>query len=148
MNYKLHYVYFLPTEKNHSSWKPLTHLKNVVFRRVRKVPKINYLLHHNSAPTRTDLYEISYVSVYRKSVEKIQVWLKYDKNNGYFTRSPICIFIVSRPVLLTIIYVSEKSCRENQNTHFVFNHIFPRVVCVYDIMWKNRLESNRPQMTI
>ena len=33
----------------------------------------------------TDFHEILYLSVFRKSVEKLQVPLKYGKNNGYFT---------------------------------------------------------------
>jgi len=33
----------------------------------------------------TDFHEISYLTIFRISVEKIQVSLKYDKNNGYFT---------------------------------------------------------------
>jgi hypothetical protein len=33
----------------------------------------------------TDFHEISYLRVFRKSVEKVQVLLKSDKNNGYFT---------------------------------------------------------------
>ena len=32
-----------------------------------------------------DFDEISYLSFFRKSVEKIQISLKSDKNNGYFT---------------------------------------------------------------
>jgi len=33
----------------------------------------------------TDMHEISYVNIFLKSVEKIHVSLKSDKNNGYFT---------------------------------------------------------------
>jgi hypothetical protein len=41
----------------------------------------------------TDFCEISYLSMFRKSVEKIQVSLKPDKNNGYSTCSrPIYIY--------------------------------------------------------
>ena len=36
--------------------------------------------------------EIWVLSIFRKSVEKIQVSLKSDKNNGYFTWRPIYIF--------------------------------------------------------
>jgi len=41
--------------------------------------------------------------------------------------------------------VSDKSCRETQNTHFVINNFS---LALYEIMWKNMVESNRPQMTI
>jgi len=36
-------------------------------------------------PQRRDLSEILYLIIFRKSLEKIQVSLKLDKNNGYFT---------------------------------------------------------------
>ena len=35
---------------------------------------------------RTDFHEIWYLNIFRKSVDKIQVSLKSDKNNGYITR--------------------------------------------------------------
>ena len=62
---------------------------------------------------------------FRKSVEKIQVTLNSDKNKRYFTRRPKYIFIISRSFLLIMRNVSGKSCRENQNTHFVFSNFFP-----------------------
>ena len=45
--------------------------------------------------------------------------------------------------------ISDKSCRENQNTHFVFSNFFffeNRTVC--EIMWKTIVEWDRPQMII
>jgi len=45
--------------------------------------------------------------------------------------------------------VSDKSCRENPNTHFTFNNFFPpENRAVYEIMWKNIVQRGRPQMTI
>jgi hypothetical protein len=43
--------------------------------------------------------------------------------------------------------VSDESCRENQNTHSMFNNIFPKIV-PFMIMWKNMVEPDRPQMTV
>jgi hypothetical protein len=43
--------------------------------------------------------------------------------------------------------VSDKNCRGNQNTHFVFGTFFEHRA-VYEIMWKNTVEPDRPQMTI
>jgi hypothetical protein len=40
----------------------------------------------------TDLQEIGYLSIFRKSVREVQASLKSDKNNGYFTRRPIYIY--------------------------------------------------------
>jgi hypothetical protein len=44
--------------------------------------------------------------------------------------------------------VSDKICRENQNTHFVFSNFLPENRVVYEIMWKIVVQPDRPQMTI
>ena len=45
--------------------------------------------------------------------------------------------------------VSDKSCRENQNTLFVLNNFPPpENRAVYEIMWENIVEPDGPQMTI
>ena len=60
-------------------------------RRLRKIAKSDCLLHVCPSVRTylgshwTDLREILYLSIFRKSVEIIQVSLKSDKNNGYFT---------------------------------------------------------------
>jgi hypothetical protein len=42
--------------------------------------------------------------------------------------------------------VSDKSCGENHDTYFLSNNISEnRAVC--DIIWKNMVEPDRPQMT-
>ena len=46
----------------------------------------------------------------------------------------MCQFRISRTVLLRMRNVSNKSCRENQNTHFVF---FFENRAIYEVMWKN-----------
>jgi len=33
-------------------------------------------------------------------------------------------------------YISDKNCRGNQNTYFMFNNFFPGNRTVYEIMWK------------
>ena len=37
---------------------------------------------------------------------------------------------------------------ENQNTHSLLNNFFFKNCAIYEIMWKNILETGRPQMTI
>jgi len=44
--------------------------------------------------------------------------------------------------------VSDKSCRENQNTHFVFSNFFFENGAVYDVILKNILDPGRPKITI
>ena len=56
-------------------------------------------------------------------------------------------------ILLGVRNVSDKSCRESQKTHFVFkNFPFPPPPpenrAVYEIMWRNMVESERTQTTI
>ena len=45
--------------------------------------------------------------------------------------------------------VLDERCKENQNTHFMFNNFFPpENRAVYEIMWKNTVQPDRSQMTI
>jgi hypothetical protein len=44
--------------------------------------------------------------------------------------------------------VSDKSCRENQNTRFVFDNFFPEDFADYEVMWKYMVEPDRLQMKI
>jgi hypothetical protein len=37
--------------------------------------------------------------------------------------------------------------KENQKTIFMFNNVYPKIVAVYEIMWKNMVEPGMPQMT-
>ena len=55
--------------------------------------------------------------------------------------------IISRSVLLIIQNFSDKSCRKNQNTHFALNNFLLNRP-VNEIMWKNNVQPDRPQMTI
>jgi hypothetical protein len=131
----------------------------VIFRRVRNIAK-KRLLASSCLSVRlsvrmeqlgfqwTDFREIWHLSILRKSVEKIQVSLKSDMNNGYFTWRLIYIFIISRSVPLRMRNVSDKRCKENQNTHFMFNTYFFFFFCRHEIMWKNIVELGRPQKTI
>jgi hypothetical protein len=61
-------------------------------------------------------------------------------------KTNISFFIVSRSVLLRTKNVSDKSCRENHNTFMLsFSLENP---AVYEIVWENTVESNRPQITV
>jgi hypothetical protein len=45
--------------------------------------------------------------------------------------------------------ISDKSCIETRNTHFIFIFFFfLENRAVYEIMWKNLVEPSRPQMTV
>jgi hypothetical protein len=76
----------------------------------------------------TDFREILWFWISRKSIEKIQVSLKSDKNKGYFTWRAKYIFFISHSFLPGMRNVSGEHCRENQNTHFVFSNFFFLIV--------------------
>ena len=130
----------------------------LIFRRFRKIAKSDYELYHvcpsvrmkQLVPHCTDFNEICSLSIFRKCVEEIRVSLTSVKNNGFFTWRPIYVFlIISRSFILRIRNVSDKRCRENQNTHFVFsNFFFIRKMCCLSIMWKNSVQRGRPQIKI
>ena len=84
-----------------------------------------------------------------KSVTKIQASLTSNMNNWYFTGRPTKTFLItSWSILLGMRNVSDKSGRENQNTHFMFSNFFFLNCAVYEIMWKNIVELDRLQMRI
>ena len=68
------------------------------------------------------------------------------------SREDLLMFMtISRLILLIMRNISHKICRQNQNTQFVFKNIFsplPETRAVYEIMWENMVERDRPQMTI
>ena len=73
-----------------------------------------------------DFHELRYLSIFQKSVKKIQISLKSDNNNRYVIRTPMYIFIIHHPHLLQMRNVSDNICRENQISHFVFNNFFSK----------------------
>jgi hypothetical protein len=58
-------------------------------------------------------------------------------------------FIISRTLLLKMRNVSDKICKKNQNTYFMFNNFFFfENRTAYEIMWKRFIASVRLQMII
>jgi len=75
----------------------------------------------------------------------MQVSLKSYKNNGGFTRRPMSICY---NILFRTTDVSDKTYSENQSKRFIFNHFFKKKSAVYEVMWKNMAQPDRPQSTI
>jgi hypothetical protein len=76
--------------------------------------------------------------MFLKTVEKIQMSLKSDKNNRYFTSRPIHIYHIS-----LISSENETKFVEKMKTHIFFEYR-----TFYEKMWKNIVERGRSQMTI
>jgi len=92
----------------------------------------------------TDFREIWYLSIFRKTFEKIQVSLK----SNTLHEDPHNILIIFRSIRFRIRNVSDKRCTGNQNARFLFSNFFFESRAVYEIIWKNTAERGRPQMTI
>jgi hypothetical protein len=62
----------------------------------------------------------------------------------------LCAFVLISPwILLRMRNISDKSCRENQNVHFMLSNFFAlQNFAVYEIMPKNAVETDRLQMAI
>ena len=101
-----------------------------------------------SAPTGTDFHEIWYRKIFKKSIDKVQVSIKSDKNTGYFTWWPKYIFYHISPIS------SEREIFQTKVVEKIKTHILCSVTflfenrAVYEIMWKNIVEPYRSQMTI
>ena len=97
-----------------------------------------------------DFHEIWYLSIFLKSVEKIQVLLKNLTRITSTLYEDLLIFVtVCSCILLRMRNILDKSCRENQNTHFIFSDfLFTESRAVCEIMSKNMVKSERPQVTI
>jgi hypothetical protein len=94
-----------------------------------------------------DFHEIWYFSTFRKFVEKIQVQLKSDKNNGYCTSRHMYVYDNTSLNFSYNEKFSDRLCRGTQNTHCMLNIFFFENRDVYEIMWKHSVEPDRPQMT-
>ena len=92
-------------------------------------------------------HEIWYWSSFRKTAEKIQVSLKSDKDNGYFTWRPIYVFghtsLDSQRMKMLQAEVVQKLKK-----HILYSIIFFENLSVKETMWKNIVECDRPQMAI
>jgi hypothetical protein len=78
---------------------------------------------NNSAPITRIFMKFDNLS-FSENVEKTEVSLKYDTNNGHFTWRPTYNLIISRSVILRMTDCLENRCRENQNKHFNFKKFF------------------------
>jgi hypothetical protein len=103
-----------------------------LFRHVRKITKSDYELQHVCPSVRLSAWNnaastghiFMKFGVFLNLFEKIQGLLKSDTNSGHFTLIPTDILIVSGSVLLRMRNVSDRSCWENRNAHFVSSNFF------------------------
>ena len=73
----------------------------------------------------------------RKSVQKIQVPFNCHRNTGTLHQDRCAFMLIPRWILPRMRIVSDKSCTESQNTHFMFNNCFPNIMS-FMRMWKKK----------
>jgi len=90
---------------------------------------------------------------HRKCDKNNKFWCFADRAVGQLLRKITRVILYGDQFTVMITYrsilrmriVSDESCRENQNTHFMFNNpFFLENRAVYEIMWKNAVEPDRP----
>ena len=75
---------------------------------------------HSRTPLPLDRFSLNLIfEYYQKTVENIRISLKLDKNKGSLHEDQNTFFIISHSVLLRMKNISDKSCRENQNTFYI-----------------------------
>jgi hypothetical protein len=68
------------------------------------------------------------VSIFQKSIEKIQVLLKSDKKNGYFTCKPICMYDhISLSSYNKQCFWKKKLCRKSKRIFYVQKNLFRKL---------------------
>ena len=101
-----------------------------LFRRVRKIPKSVRPSVCQHGTTRLPLDGFSWIFMLLVGWGKLSTIFNFHYNwtglKGYFIRRPLEIFDHISLNSFGTRNVSDKSCRRNQNTHFVFNNFFSR----------------------
>ena len=71
-----------------------------------------------------DFHEILYSSIFRKSAGKINLSLKSDKNNEYFTWKPTYIYDNISSSSSSDEKCIRQNCRENKNKYLMYSNFF------------------------
>ena len=86
---------------------------------------------NNSAPGGRILRMLDIWAFY-ENLSRVQVSLKSEKNNGYFTWRLFTFMTLSRLIILRMRNVLDVRYRENNNIYFMFSNFFPENRAVYD----------------
>ena len=94
-------------------------------------------------------HEVWYLMIFRKYVEKIQVSLKSEKNNVYFTWRPIHI-LYRISLISSYNEMFQTKAVEKIKTHILcsLTFLFFENRAVYEIVWKNIVKRGRPTIII
>ena len=117
----------LPRKLQAESWYTLTSQQHLLVLKWRR-SSAGYIFPGSHW---TDFHEVLYLGIFRNSVDKTQVSFKSDENSGCFTWRPTYIYDNISLHSSQNENVSDKRCRENQNTHFISKNVFPKIVLFF-----------------
>jgi hypothetical protein len=91
----------------------------------------------------------SYLNIFSKNLSrKLKFHYNLTTITGTLHEDRYTFLIISRSVLLRMRNVSDKSCTENQNTHFTSNNVFPKIVPFMRKCGKTWYSPDSPHTTI
>jgi hypothetical protein len=99
---------------------------------------------NNSAPTGWVLMKFNIWVAFYNLLRKFKLNKNLIRATGILHDDLWTFTIISCWILLRMRNVSHKSCRENQNTHFMFNIFFSEKCVIYEIMCKYKVQPHRP----
>jgi hypothetical protein len=82
----------------------------------------------NSAPTGRIFIKFHISQLFKNLCGKLKFHYNLIKITATLHEDQYTFLIISRSIPLRMRNVSDKSCRENQNTHFIFNDFFSKIV--------------------
>jgi len=103
---------------------------------------------NNSAPTGCIFMKFDIWAFFENLFRKFEFHYNLTTITGTLHEDRYTFLIISRSVLFRMGNVSNIICREKQNTHFVFSNFFFENRSVHEIIYKNIVKPDRPQMTI
>jgi hypothetical protein len=95
-----------------------------------------------------DIDETWYISFFEDLLRRFKFHYNLTRIINTLHKDIFTFIIISCCIFLSMRDVSDKRHRENHNTHFIFNNFFSWKLWRYEIMSKNVMESERPQMTM
>ena len=116
---------------------------------VRFVTSVRPSAWHNSDPTERILMKFEILVFWEHLSRKFKLYQYLTRIKGGNTSHEVsCTFMItSRWVLLRMRNVSDKVV-EKIKTHLLCSIVFFENLAIYEIMWKNMVHPDRPQMTI
>ena len=103
---------------------------------------------NNSAPTGRIFMKFNILLFFENLSRKFKFHYNLTTITGTLHEHRYTFLIISRSVLLRMRNISDKSCRENQNTLFYSIHFSSKILPFIRKCGKNIVQPDRPQMTI